>query len=100
MVYSAAQLQAQTGLEATLIRSQATYGIIGGWNVSWDRPKATMLSANAGSVYLFRTQASLDDIADALSQLEKRGIGERRQEGYGAVRGCDEFHLRATKEVV
>lgn len=100
MVYSAAQLKQQTGLDATLIRSQATSGIIGGWNVSWDRPKATMLSANAGSVYLFRTQASLDDIANALSQLEERGIGERRQEGYGAVRGCDEFHRQATKEVV
>jgi len=100
MVFSAAQLKEQTGLDATLVRSQATYGIIGGWNIRWERPKPTMLAANSGSVYVFRTQASREELLDALEQLEREGIGERRAEGYGSVYCCDEFHTLATKELV
>ena len=100
MVFSAAQLEEQTGLEAILLRSQATYDTIGGWNTRWERPKPTMLAANSGSVYVFRTQASREALLDALAQLEREGIGERRAEGYGSVYCCDEFHTLATKETV
>ncbi len=100
IVFSAAQLKEQTGLEATLVRSQATYDTIGGWNTRWERPKPTMLAANSGSVYVFRTQATREALVDALYELETKGIGERRAEGYGNVYCCDEFHTLATKERV
>jgi CRISPR-associated protein Csx10 len=93
-IYSAAQLAAQTGLAAEPVFAAATARVVGGWNVRWNRPKPTYIGAAAGSVYVFRTQASRDDISAALRQLEAEGIGERRAEGFGVVLGCDPFHTQ------
>jgi CRISPR-associated protein Csx10 len=95
-IYSADQLREQTGLEAHLIAAYATERVVGGWNVRWNRPKPTQVGAAAGSVYLFRTQASSTDIAAALRIVEEQGIGHRRAEGFGVVMGCDGFHAQAT----
>jgi CRISPR-associated protein Csx10 len=47
-----------------------------------------------GSVYVFHTSDQIDDGAwrDSLRHLETYGVGDRRVEGYGEVRVCDEFH--------
>ncbi|MBA3947483.1 MAG: CRISPR-associated RAMP protein Csx10 [Herpetosiphonaceae bacterium] len=99
MVFSSAQLEAQTGLKADLVRVQASTQIVGGWNVRWNRPKPTNIAATAGSVYLFRTDASEAEVITALEQLEAEGIGQRRAEGFGAVYCCDEFHGVVTGDV-
>lgn len=96
MVFSAEQLQEQTGLQATLVEAQATSRFIGGWNIYWDRHKTTAVAAAAGGGYVFRTQAPHTEIVKALETLEWHGIGQRREEGYGIVRCCDEFHSKAT----
>jgi CRISPR-associated protein Csx10 len=96
IVFSAAQLHAQTGLEARLLRSQAGAQVIGGWSARWNRQRPTVLATAAGSVYMFCTQAGEPEIVAALAKLEEQGIGARRSEGYGIVRGCDEFHIQAT----
>ncbi|GIV96501.1 MAG: CRISPR-associated RAMP protein Csx10 [Herpetosiphonaceae bacterium] len=96
--FSSAQLREATGLEAVLVRAQAGSQIAGGWNIRWNRPKPTALAATAGSVYLFRTTASEEAIVEALARLEEQGIGQRRAEGYGIVRCCDEFHVQAIGE--
>jgi CRISPR-associated protein Csx10 len=93
---STAQLAEQTGLAATPVYAQTTARVVGGWNVRWNRPKPTQVGAAAGSVFFFRTQASTEAIAAALQILEEQGIGQRRAEGFGVVRGCDTFHGMAT----
>lgn len=89
-----AMLAEITGINAQLIRSFTTTSIVGGWNVSWQRPKPTAVAANMGSVFVFHINGKLsDDNYKQLAQLERDGIGERRGEGYGQIRICDEFHL-------
>lgn len=97
-IFDAGQLQAETGLEATLIHSLANAQVVGGWNARWNRHRPTTLAAAAGSVFTFRTEASLAELSAALEPLEQAGIGRRRAEGFGLIRICDEFHYQATGE--
>ncbi|KPV54141.1 hypothetical protein SE17_05520, partial [Kouleothrix aurantiaca] len=85
---------AYQGVKARLIRAFTTTATVGGWNVSWQRPKQTAVATQMGSVFVFQAADGLspDDYA-ALARLEHDGVGERRAEGYGQVRICDEFHL-------
>lgn len=93
---NAALLHEQTGIEATLVRSFAATAIVGGWNVSWQRPKPSALATTMGSLFVFQAARSLESGDCArLAALQLDGIGERRPEGYGQVRICDEFHLIA-----
>lgn len=66
--------------------------MVGGWSEAWGLPKPPTLAAVAGSVYVFSTDA-LGAWADALGQIEACGIGNGCEEGFGAVRVCDPFHL-------
>ena len=97
-IFDAGQLQAATGLQATLIQSLANAQVVGGWNARWNRHRPTTLAAAAGSVFTFRTRASLAELSAALAPLERDGIGRRRGEGFGLIRICDEFHYQATGE--
>jgi CRISPR-associated protein Csx10 len=82
------------GINARLIRSYTTTSIVGGWNVSWQRPKQTAVATNMGSVFVFQVHGDLsEENYHQLARLEHHGIGERRAEGYGQIRICDEFHL-------
>jgi CRISPR-associated protein Csx10 len=51
------------------------------------------------SVYVYHTPRRADDetLVNALRELEDRGVGDRRKEGFGQVRVCDEFHLQIQK---
>jgi CRISPR-associated protein Csx10 len=95
IVYSAAQLAAETRLKAELVRSWAGGRVAGGWNIRWNRHRPTALTTPAGAVYLFRTQEPPARVLEALETLEEHGLGARRAEGYGIVRCCDEFHVQA-----
>jgi CRISPR-associated protein Csx10 len=66
--------------------------VVSGWSEAWGLPKQSALAAVTGSVYVFRTN-NIDAWHDALSRIEEHGIGTRREEGFGAVRVCDPFHL-------
>ncbi|MDQ3918622.1 MAG: CRISPR-associated RAMP protein Csx10 [Acidobacteriota bacterium] len=82
------------GRNATLIRCYAAAAYRGGWNTAWRLPKDTELVARMGSVYVYHTSDTVDNASwpAALRALEERGVGERRREGFGAVRVCDDFH--------
>jgi CRISPR-associated protein Csx10 len=82
------------GQNAELVRCYATVDYRGGWNTAWGLPKDTELVTRMGSVYVYYIRNSIDDEhwLNALRDLEERGVGERRIEGYGQVRVCDEFH--------
>lgn len=91
---SSEMLNELTGIEARLVRSFTATHIVGGWNVSWQRPKQTHVAVMMGGVFVFQATSELSDAAyTALAQLQHDGIGERRAEGYGQVRICDEFHV-------
>jgi CRISPR-associated protein Csx10 len=80
--------------ELRLLRSFAQSDIAGGWNVVWPGPKPTEVSTQRGAVFVFQAPHGLtDDDHQRLADLQLDGIGERRAEGYGQVRICDEFHL-------
>jgi CRISPR-associated protein Csx10 len=92
--FSAAQLAQATGIKAKLLRSFASTSYISGWNVLWQRPKASQVAVRKGSVFVFQADQSLSDKeCQRLAELEHSGIGERRTEGFGQVRICDDFHL-------
>jgi CRISPR-associated protein Csx10 len=86
-------LEQATGIEVRLVRAFTGATIIAGWSMLWQRPKATAPGVTMGSLFVFQADQKLSD-ADykALAQLQTDGIGERRQEGYGQIRICDEFH--------
>jgi CRISPR-associated protein Csx10 len=89
------ELLGAAGERAVLARSYAVPDYRGGWNTAWGLPKDTELVARMAGVYVYRTPASPADseLLDALRALEERGVGERRQEGFGQVRVCDPFHV-------
>lgn len=96
--FSAAQLYQATGIQAKLLRSFASTSYSSGWNVLWQRPKASQVAVRKGSVFVFQADHSLsDEECQRLAELELSGIGERRAEGFGQVRICDDFHLREQK---
>ena len=35
---------------------------------------------------------AIDNLVGTLEKIENVGIGERRNEGFGEIRICDEFH--------
>jgi CRISPR-associated protein Csx10 len=80
--------------DASLVRCYATAEYRGGWNTAWGLPKDTELVARLGSVYVYHIAKPPADqgLLAALNELEEWGVGERRVEGFGQVRICDEFH--------
>jgi CRISPR-associated protein Csx10 len=94
MLQEATSREQYPGVQTRLLRSFTTTSTVGGWNITWQRPKPTAMAVTMGSVFVFQAAQPLnDDDYDALARLQLEGIGERRQEGYGQIRICDEFHL-------
>lgn len=92
---SSALLREATGVHDSslaLVRSFASPTPRGGWNSGQGLPKPTELATRMGSVFVFRTQ-HIARWADALVDLEARGVGERTAEGLGEVTICDDFHV-------
>ena len=91
---SAAALKEQTGIEAPLLRAFTGTAVVGGWHATWRQPKPTALATTMGSVFVFHAPDGLSNSDfEKLADLQTNGIGERRPEGFGQVRICDEFHL-------
>jgi CRISPR-associated protein Csx10 len=82
----------EAGDQADLVRCYATPDYRGGWNTAWQLPKDTELVTRMGSVFVYRSKSNIQDLIEPLQSLEEQGIGERRAEGFGQVRICDEFH--------
>lgn len=96
MVLTAQMLREAAKLEAEvmLLRSFANYGYAGGWNVCWPGPKPSVVSTMMGSAFVFVAPRGLTETDyQRLADLQLIGIGDRRAEGFGQIRVCDEFHL-------
>ena len=100
MVLNTSMLQKMSGCQADVsaIRSFASYDYVGGWNATWRLPKATDLVTKIGSVFVFHTP-DIEAWIPALQTLEYKGIGNRREEGFGQILICDRFHLWTQEQI-
>lgn len=53
------------------------------WQVRWGLPRPTMLGWQAGSCVVYEVEGTIDP--QKLAELEAKGIGDRRVEGYGQI---------------
>ncbi len=70
------------------VRTTRTTGYDGFRN----RQKPVRTAITAGSVLLLELDASLESLVDALAARERDGIGDVREEGFGAIRFSDATH--------
>jgi CRISPR-associated protein Csx10 len=69
--------------------------LLQGWNAAWRLPKRDTPAFGIGSVFLFRVPAGRrDGVLSRLAEIERTGLGEQRNAGFGWVRVCDPFHYR------
>ena len=64
-----------------------------GWSTAWKLPKEVYLSTSKGSVFLYWVKNPNCELYEFLAQLEREGIGEKREEFLGRILVCDQFHL-------
>lgn len=80
----------------SLVNAWTSTQLIMGWNNRLKLPKENQIGITRGSVFLFasKDKKSIDEqkLIRVLGKIEQNGIGERRNEGFGKVRICDEFH--------
>jgi CRISPR-associated protein Csx10 len=96
LVVSQEERSALTATEIALVSSHTRSLIVSGWNIAWRLPKETLLASRMGTVYAFEATcagANADTLMRLLARLEEHGIGEFREDGYGQIKICDEFHL-------
>ena len=82
-----------------ILRAWLSRHIVSGWNSALKFPKEDEVAISKGSVFLFVTKPcetladeQVKTLADILKQVEESGIGQRKNEGFGNIRLCDEFH--------
>lgn len=55
------------------------------WQVRWGLPRPSLLGLQAGSCFVYKITGDKQPAPEKLAELEARGIGERRVEGYGQI---------------
>ncbi|NBD31868.1 MAG: hypothetical protein GVY17_02560 [Cyanobacteria bacterium] len=55
------------------------------WQVRWGLPRPSMLGLQAGSCFVYKIIGNQQPAPEKLAELEAKGIGERRVEGYGQI---------------
>ncbi|MBC8521846.1 MAG: hypothetical protein H8D26_07660 [Methanomicrobia archaeon] len=79
------------------IKAFTAYRMLSGWNAALGLPKENEIVINKGSSFLYTFKGSGEEenrnLIRALEELENRGIGFRRNEGFGEIIVCDPVHL-------
>jgi len=66
---------------------------IRGWNYIYRLPKFDEWAIEKGAVYLYRYNGvDLEKYIQALREIEEKGIGIRKEEGFGKIKISDPFH--------
>ena len=72
----------------------ARHKTVRGWNAAWGLPKHDDSAVAMGSVYLFKHLGKESDaLVEYLRDLTAKGIGLRKEEGFGKISICDPFHI-------
>lgn len=70
-----------------------------GWNAAWGLPKEKELAIEKGSVFFFKFEGDdVERLLRSLKDIERKGIGLRKEEGFGRAYICDSFHLTNVPE--
>ncbi len=90
--------QALDEMELTWITEHTQPIHLSGWQTARRLPKEVLLASRMGGLYVFAAKTNgdptmLSTLVSILSKLEKAGIGEMREDGYGQIIICDPFHL-------
>lgn len=77
-----------------LIQSFLSTAVVPGWNAALGMPKPDTHAISRGSVVVFSLPktAVTSKLMDRLGELECKGIGERRAEGFGSLTVCHPIH--------
>lgn len=78
-------------LLSQMLRSRRTDS----WQVRWNLPRPSMLGWQAGSCIVYEIQGDQKPTSEKLIELEAKGIGDRRAEGYGQIYFNDPLLLTA-----
>lgn len=85
----------------TLLNAFSRVTQVHGWNAAHKLPKPVDWAISMGSAFLYeigvKNKTELDCIVNALWRLQCGGIGVRRNEGFGSLRVCDQFHLEVNE---
>ncbi len=79
------------------VTAVATHDRLRGWNAAHGLPRDDEWTVAHGAVYAYLYEGGADGRArliERLGDLQQRGIGARRNEGFGRVLVCDDFHLQ------
>lgn len=78
-----------------LVRHVLVPAVARGWNARQGLPKEDEPAVGRGSVLLFQAEpGKVDALLPRLKEAEEKGIGRRREEGFGRVQVCDPFHYQ------
>ena len=72
-----------TSLTLLPIFTRISSKVVGGFNRKWALPLPQAIAIAAGSVFTYETAGQLR--LEAVDELEQKGIGERRNEGFGRL---------------
>lgn len=70
--------------------------IISGWNSLLKLPKDDSIAIVKGSVFVLSVDSFIDSKLEILYDIEMKGIGKRKGEGFGRVTVCDKFHYEGS----
>lgn len=76
-------LEEALGVELHLQKSFLTSQFVGGFNRKWGLPLPQVEVATAGSVFIYKPEGQLR--IEILRELEEKGIGDRRIDGFGRI---------------
>lgn len=89
--------QLESGGAVRWIAAVTRHERLRGWNAAHGLPRQDDWAIARAAVYLYcfeGTQSERDPLIERLASLAEDGVGLRRNEGFGVVEVCDEFHHR------
>jgi len=80
--------------DVELVKKSIGSSVIRGWNFGWGLPKPDDVGISMGSVFLFLyTGKDLEALERYLTELTVKGVGLRREEGFGRISVCEPLHV-------
>lgn len=81
-------------LDAEIVDCLIKPKIVSGWDMGVGMPRDDAYAVAEGSVVLAKSRKDLDELAQALEEVELNGLGERVEEGFGRVLVNDPSRLK------
>jgi len=80
-----AALETKLGIKLEMLQAFLRWETVGGFNRKWGLPLPQALAVKMGSVFVYRLRGDSCCDPARLLELEAKGIGERRAEGFGRL---------------